>query len=78
MTKRKWHSGPPPSIGWWPASILRDKNILRWWNGEFWSLDAWAHFTAQAAAHYAQIKDPHSSSVEWTERPDSWPAWSKT
>ena len=32
-----WHEGPPPEIGWWPASIGRNAECLRWWNGEFWS-----------------------------------------
>ena len=78
MTKRKWYSGPPPSVGWWPASIGRDKDVLRWWNGEFWSLPVWVGCTKQFAAHAAQIKALNSSVIEWTESPDSWPAWSKT
>lgn len=32
-----WQSGPPPNVGWWPASIGDDVRVLRFWNGEFWS-----------------------------------------
>ena len=78
MTERKWHSGPPPSIGWWPASTMRNNDILRWWNGEFWSRSTKVGCTAWAAARNAQIKALDGFYVEWTERPDSWPARSKT
>ena len=33
----EWRSGPPPEIGWWPASICRDPTELRYWNGLHWS-----------------------------------------
>lgn len=32
-----WRSGPPPSIGWWPASAGKWLTILRWWDGIKWS-----------------------------------------
>ena len=38
MTSRTWHKGPPPHIGWWNASILRNSKGWRWWDGKQWSL----------------------------------------
>jgi len=35
-----WRSGPPPEVGWWPASALRRPSYLRYWNGTFWSWGA--------------------------------------
>jgi len=73
-----WHKGPPPSIGWWPASTARDPGIFRWWNGKWWSSACVSRFSAQAAADEAKWKAPSQGSIEWTERPASWPERSKT
>ena len=75
--KTKWHNGPPPSCGWWPASACRDKKLFRWWNGRFWSwgVQEYSHtFTVQ---EYSQ-KRAEVCGIEWTERPKSWPARSFT
>lgn len=64
----KWHKGPPPEIGWWPASVSRDKKSIRWWDGECWSSNAWPHETAQQAAIFASIKQIGQYEIEWTER----------
>jgi hypothetical protein len=37
FTKQELFSGPPPSIGWWPATIHGLISPIRWWNGENWS-----------------------------------------
>jgi len=34
---REWHSGPPPHVGWWNASMNESPNTWRWWNGTAWS-----------------------------------------
>jgi hypothetical protein len=73
-----WHKGPPPSIGWWPASNCRDPNALRWWDGERWSYVVWNVFSAEDAARVARSKDACQDIIEWTERPASWPERSKT
>jgi hypothetical protein len=36
-SKRIWHSGPPPHIGWWNASLWGDHDLWRWWDGQRWS-----------------------------------------
>lgn len=73
----KWHKGPPPSVGWWPASVCKDPNAIRWWNGYWWSLTCRpstpAAFAASAASHPTGATD-----IEWMDRPDSWPARSRT
>lgn len=33
-----WQDGPPPFIGEWNASAMRDPEALRWWNGSQWSM----------------------------------------
>jgi hypothetical protein len=73
-----WHKGPPPSIGWWPASTYRDPESLRWWNGRRWSLPAYSDMTATEASWRAR-GDTHSQSIiEWTDRPAWWPERSRT
>jgi hypothetical protein len=72
-----WHKGPPPSIGWWPASRRRNPDTLRWWNGVEWSLPAESIWTVSLAAEAAKIKTDMTD-IEWTDRPASWPERSKT
>ena len=75
----KWHKGPPPSIGWWPASIQKDAGSLRWWDGECWSnaaeekSSAWGVYLAATTRAFSRQTD-----IEWTDRPEWWPARSKT
>jgi hypothetical protein len=73
-----WHKGPPPSIGWWPASICRDPSIFRWWNGKWWSCGCVARYSAQTAARDATVKSQFQDEIEWTERPASWPERART
>jgi len=73
-----WHKGPPPSIGWWPASNCRTPNAHRWWNGERWSAVAWPKNAANTAAAIARSKDACQDRIEWTDRPAWWPERSKT
>jgi len=68
MKKTVWHKGPPPEIGWWPASTHKDEIMLSWWNGEYWSNWAYCHYSAKLAAYYAAQKDIRQKEIEWTER----------
>ena len=81
MTKRKyinpprsedcvWRDGPPPEIGWWPASIWQDTTILRWWDGVSWSFPARDHFDSEKAASYARVVEYRGTycSIRWTDR----------
>lgn len=66
-----WSSGPPPSVGWWPAATHRNPTALRFWNGSQWSYTAWAEETAREAAKAAKFSTPKSVKVEWAPR--WWP-----
>ena len=68
MTKRQWHSGPPPSVGWWPASAFEDERSIRWWDGVRWSLFVGKNCTAEVAALFAKLPTLHSDQIKWTER----------
>ncbi len=75
-----WRKGPPPSIGWWPASFHRNSKIFRWWDGTRWSYPARAYMPAFRAAEVAAGKEPKSyqNEIEWTDRPAWWPERSRT
>lgn len=68
MKKRQWHSGPPPSVGWWPASKCDDPEIVRWWDGNAWSFAVGVLFSARMAAYYAEKIAAGQEEVKWTER----------
>jgi len=73
-----WHKGPPPSIGWWPASIRGNPDLLRWWDGSEWSFPAYIWMTAEEAAKQSALKSGRTPNIEWTDRPASWPERSRT
>ena len=90
MSKPKWRSGPPPSKGWWIASLTRNAAYLRWWDGANWSSFAKEHYSAREAAKSAKVKVParrvaatssvvsfDGAGIEWLPRPTNWPARSK-
>lgn len=74
----KWQKGPPPSIGWWPASAFRDRTILRWWNGRYWSSGVWVYGNESEVASAAKQKGASQKAIEWLPRPKSWPQRSRT
>ena len=75
MTKPVWHKGPPPSLGWWPASTNMNPGVIRWWDGAQWSVAVGEGSTrpGELAACATFCKN-----IYWTRRPASWPARSKT
>lgn len=71
MTDRnpiKWHSGPPPHVGWWNASNARVHNCWRYWNGSRWSEYATSHFSAERAQRAAMHPDRKGDPIEWCWR----------
>ena len=63
-----WHKGPPPSVGWWPASVARDPRALRWWDGTCWSNVAWDTVTERTALNIATLQPPTElADIEWSE-----------
>ena len=79
----KWHSGPPPSMGWWPCRY-RDGGFgglrgLRWWNGKHWSFIAARHNSAYEASWIADMASQYDTQkIQWSARPESWPKRSRT
>lgn len=74
-----WHKGPPPSIGWWPASTTRNREVLRWWDGARWSVSCTERTPFSSVAFNAStptIQMP--GNIEWADRPLWWPERSKT
>lgn len=61
MTAPQWFSGPPPAVGWWPASAFFDVDLYRWWDGQKWSIAATRlknhHFAASISRHAAVLDD---------------------
>ena len=79
MNNAVWHKGPPPSIGWWPASRIGVRGFYRWWDGTHWSAPVTRHAEAAHVERSARsvAVAPHSS-ISWLPRPASWPASSLT
>jgi len=70
MNDREWHSGPPPHIGWWNASITRHQCHWRWWDGKVWSLPIDPRFSRIEAGRYAAQISNLQHGIFWT---DYWP-----
>lgn len=62
-----WRKGPPPTKGWWNASIERDPEARRWWSGRRWSPPVYPYTPDETCERVKQMRahsvDPKS--VEW-------------
>lgn len=62
-----WSSGPPPEIGWWPASFTKDPRSLRYWNGQWWS-----YYVSDACdskqAERVMSKKANQDGILWCQR----------
>lgn len=63
-----WRKGPPPCVGWWPASVLRNTQALRWWDGKQWSWAADHGDNAKQAASMSRLRDNRQVHIEWCDR----------
>ena len=66
MTARVWHTGPPPHVGWWNASVTRGEYLWRWWHGKCWSTCVCADDSTGEMQRCASIQMPESHVVEWS------------
>lgn len=69
----KWHKGPPPEIGWWPANLIRTPSLLRWWDGKRWSLSVPMRTTTDEIkgledCKFFNIPAEHQADIIWSER----------
>ena len=78
MSKTVWHKGPPPSVGWWPASVCEDSTCIRWWNGKWWSTPCYKNTLLVNVAVKAKMKSVQGPFIYWAKRPANWPARSRT
>lgn len=72
MTKRKWHSGPPPHEGWWCADHKNTAdgcfpNSWRWWDGAQWSCYADSFDTAGTAEICARSESRYQDEIVWSD-----------
>ena len=68
-----WHKGPPPSRGWWPASVTRDISAVRWWDGKAWSVPAYRGDPLFLVENAASVVSAGQHRIEWRARPQTWP-----
>jgi hypothetical protein len=69
MKKTVWHKGPPPEIGWWPASYLgHNKRVIRWWNGKVWGCSCDPSWTESEAEAQANTESPKTTFIQWTDK----------
>lgn len=70
----RWLEGPPPRVGWWPASIHRLPNRYRYWDGSQWSINA-TKADQYRAEELAKVPDHPvmQSLIYWVNEPWLWP-----
>jgi len=73
-----WHSGPPPSVGWWPASTMENESVIRWWNGTYWSFPLDRLCRPHEITLYSSLESSCQRTIRWRHRPKNWPAHSYT
>lgn len=65
MSGVQWFSGPPPAVGWWPASRRTVLDVYRWWDGEKWSYPAYREFFKEEAESWAQMVHVQTTPIQW-------------
>jgi len=65
MSAVQWFSGPPPAVGWWPASALGLIDFYYWWDGEEWSQYACFDFSPEQAEYRASRRSKNSQNIKW-------------
>ncbi len=71
MSNLKWHSGPPPHVGWWATGWTDACTLWRWWDGDQWSIATLNTESATVAKYYAALPSGiRLSEIVWC---DYWP-----
>ena len=65
LNQFKWHAGSPLHIGWWSASMSKNKLLWRWWDGKEWSWFAEDTCCAEDARHSSMTKVSCRSRIFW-------------
>ena len=70
----EWREGPPPEIGWWPANyswLLASTpaaEVLRFYDGEYWSLAVHYSRPRKFASDMARYVSGYQYDIMWTDR----------
>jgi len=70
-TQTVWLDGPPPHVGWWNASLNREADNWRWWDGNVWSFPAFPTSNMRWVVDAARMR---SHSKEAVQRTHYYPA----
>lgn len=71
MSAVQWFSGPPPAVGWWPASNCSLLDAYRWFDGEDWSVVVFRDWDKYAAGSSSSLMEEECSNP-----PIKWRHWS--
>jgi hypothetical protein len=77
MSTPTWRSGPPPSLGWYQASVSQDPEALRWRGEGYWSVVCRKGMSARMLNRRARTPAT-TQGIQWLPRPASWPKRSRT
>jgi hypothetical protein len=71
MSKRVWHTGPPPHVGWWNADwVWQQKDVgafvWRWWDGNGWGGACFEDDSAEAVVNYSALCFRNPKDIVWT------------
>lgn len=71
-----WHSGPPPSLGWWPVQT----DFVRWFSLEFgWSIPFHkTHDPRNIPPKRLPMAGISQDNIYWRHRPADWSERSRT
>ena len=63
----RWRKGPPPMIGEYIASVGRNDEFRRWWDGADWSLAYRETDSAGVKRRMRRVrgKRPSADGIEW-------------
>lgn len=76
----EWNEGPPPAVGWYPASIFKNAKNLRYWNGRRWSQSVLDVAPAVFAEYMADqpCSGDDMKCMLWQHQPRDWPENART
>ena len=60
-----WAKGAPPCVGWWNASVARDPECRRWWDGCYWSEPVFVGESKARARRAKAIPTSLYHIIEW-------------
>jgi len=64
-----WRFGPPPEVGWWPATWAGTTELIRFWNVDEWSDLAYHYsFTKDSIPPIEEMEFINSPYMMWTDR----------